>query len=142
MLSSSNSNPVRPIRSAVNLTCIVRMELGPAVDVPVILTTVLTVPDGSMTTINVSQPIWGMNSTTYTSRAILSSFGREQSETYTCVAILSSLSTNPYLTNGSSTSNSIQVTSGKIYVTWAKFADLSLDITCRCLSSPEKPIHC
>ena len=110
-LSSSSPNPVRPIRSTVDLTCIVHMGfLGPKVDVPMILTTILRVPGGFLTTIDIqSQPTnWGR----YTSRAMISSFGREQSGIYTCMATLSSSSANSYLIN-SSTSNSIHVTTGE-----------------------------
>ena len=116
MCKSATPNPVHPIRSTVNLTCIVNMELDPAVDVPVILTTQWTGPDG-FTTTNISQPILLENSFTYTNRAEVISLGRDQSGIYKCVAVLNaSSSTGPYFINSNPTSNSIQVTTGEIGV--------------------------
>ena len=114
MCKSAPPNPVRPIGSAVIL--IVNMELEPAVDVPVILNTVWTGPNG-FTATNISQPIFGINSATYISRAVVSSFGRNQSGVYTCTATLgASSSSNPYLIDhDNTTSESIQVTIGEIY---------------------------
>jgi hypothetical protein len=84
--------------------------LSPAVDIPLIhLNTMWSGPDG-FTTINNSQSILG-NSSTYTSRAMVASFGRNESGTYTCTASLSS--TNIYLITGGSTSDSIPITIGK-----------------------------
>ena len=70
------------VGSTVTLTCTV--ELSPAVDVPVTVNTVWTGPDGFMTT-NTAQPVMG-STTTYTSTAMVSSFGRDQSGDYTCTA--------------------------------------------------------
>ena len=113
MCKSATTNPVRPIRSAVNLTCIVHMELGPAVDVPVILTTKWTGPDG-FTAANISQPILG-GSITHTSRAVISSLERDQSGVYKCAAVLNdSSSTHSYFINSIATSGSIQITTGEI----------------------------
>ena len=75
----------------VTLTCTVK--LSPAVDVPVTVNTVWTGPDGCTTT-KTAQPAMESN-TTYTSIAMVSSFGRNQSGNYTCTAILSSPS--PFL---------------------------------------------
>ena len=94
----------------VNLTCIV--HITDAVDISVTLTTIWIGPD-EFITISTSQPILE-NSTTYTSRAVISSFGRNESGNYTCTAGLSSVSTNLYLTNSSTTTSSIQVTTGEI----------------------------
>ena len=90
------------------------VELGPAVDIPVILNTVWTGPNG-FTATNISQPIF---STTYISRAVINSFRRDLSGVYTCTASLnvSSSSTNPYLIDGITTSESIQVTTGEIAI--------------------------
>ena len=113
--NSATSNPVRPIGSAVTLTCIVCVKLEPAVDVPVILNTVWTGPNG-FTATNISQPIFGINSTTYISKAIISSFGRTQSGVYTCMATLNASSSTPYLIDSITTSESIQVTTGEIVI--------------------------
>ena len=112
MLSSSALNPVRPIGSAVTLNCTVHVELSLAVDAPVTVNTVWTGLDGFRTT-NTLQPDAG-GTTTYTSTAMISSFGRNQSGVYTCAVILSSSSTNSYLINSSTTSDSIQVTTREI----------------------------
>ena len=111
IVSASSSNPVRPIGSAVNLTCTVHVELSPAADVPVILNIVWTGLD-RFTTVNASQPVLG-SFTTYTSVAVVSSFGRNESGIYTCTASLSSLPTNLYLNNGSTMSELIHITTGE-----------------------------
>ena len=90
-ISSDPVSPIWPFGSDVNLTCTV--ELSPAVDVPVTVTTVWTGPDGFMTT-NTTQTVMGSN-TTYTSVVMVSSFGRNQSGNYTCTATISS--TAPFL---------------------------------------------
>ena len=92
------------------------MELDPAVDVPVILNTMLTGPDRvNITTVNISQPIAILGTATiHTSRVVISTFEREKSGNYACIAILSSSSNDPYFINGSATSNLIQVTTGEI----------------------------
>lgn len=120
ILSSSTPNPVRPIGSTVNLICIVHMELGLAVDVPVMLTIKWTGPDG-FTATNTSRPSMGGTAASNTSRVVFSSFGREQSGIYTCTAILSSSSTNLYLINTSTTPESIHVTTGKTWENYANF---------------------
>ena len=93
------------VGSTVTLTCSV--ELSPAVDVLVTVNTVWTGPDGFMTT-NTAQRM--ESTTTYTSTAMVSSFGRDQSGDYTCTATVSS--TSPFLTN-SVGSSSTRVTVGK-----------------------------
>lgn len=110
ILSSSTPNPVRPIGSAVTLMCTVQVELNQAVDVPMTLSTVWTGPNG-FTTTNTSQP----DMTTYTSTALINTFGRNNSGIYTCAATLrlTSSSTNIYLINGSTTSDSVRVTTGE-----------------------------
>ena len=81
-------SPIHPAVSAVTLTCTV--ELSPAVDVPVTVTTMWTGPAGFMTT-NTAQPVMG-TTTTYTSTAVVNSFGRHRSGKYTCTATVSSTS--------------------------------------------------
>ena len=109
MLSATSPNPVQPIGS---LTCIVHVELSPAVDVPVTVNTVLTGPAGFVAT-STSQPIME-NTTTYTSTAMVSSLGRNQSGVYRCTATLHSMLTNTYLINSNSTADSNQITIGEI----------------------------
>ena len=85
-VSSDPDSPIRPVESDVTVTCTV--ELSPAVDVPVTVNTVWTGPYGFMTT-NTAQPVMG-STTTYTSTAMVSSFGRDQSGDYTCTATVNS----------------------------------------------------
>ena len=117
MCKSDTPNPVRPIGSAVNLTCVVHVELGPAVDVPVIVSTVWTGPSG-FTANNISHPISGISSSMYiiTSRTVISSFEGSQSGVYTCTARLnaSSSSRSYLIDSGTKSAGSIQITTGEI----------------------------
>ena len=94
------------VGSTVTLTCTV--ELSPAVDVPVTVNTVWSGPNGFMTT-NTAQRMG--STTTYTSTAMVSSFGRDQSGDYTCTATVSS--TSSFITNSMPGSSSTRVTVGK-----------------------------
>ena len=93
------------VGSAVTLTCTVTLSL--AVN-DVTVNTVWTGPDGFMIT-NTAQPVMG-STTTYTSSAMVSSFGRDQSGVYTCTATVSS--TSSFLTNSSQMSGTARVTVG------------------------------
>ena len=111
MVTTSQANPiqVRPIGSAVTLTCTV--ESSPAVDVPVTVTTMWTGPAGFMTT-NTAQPVMG-STTNYTSTAMVSSFGRDQSGEYSCRAIVRSTSLNTFLTDSAGLTGTARVTVGE-----------------------------
>ena len=106
-ISSDPVGPVLPFGSNVTLTCTVELSL--AVDVPVTVNTVWTGPDGFMTT-NTAQPVMG-STTTYTSVAMVSSFGRNQSGNYTCTATVSS--TAPFLLS-STQSATKKISSGAV----------------------------
>ena len=82
---SNQTNPIRPIGSAVLLTCTVELSL--AVDVPVTVNNIhLSDPaESSLTTTTPS-----VSGSTYTTTATISSFGREQSGTYTCTVSIGS----------------------------------------------------
>ena len=112
MLSSSIPNPIPPFGSNVTLTCAV--ELSPAVDVPVTVTTVWTTDDG-FTTTTTAQPVMG-SSTNYATTAMISSFGRSNSGLYACGTTISSPS-NVYLSDSSIAPHSIRVTTGERYNT-------------------------
>ena len=103
-------SPIRPVGSAVTVTCTV--ELSSMVDVPVTVTTVWTGPAGFMTT-NIAQPVMG-NTTIYASTAMIGLFGRNQSGIYTCAATISSASLNPFIRDNV-TSSSNRITVGKIF---------------------------
>ena len=114
MLSSNTTNPVRPIGTAVTLNCTVHVELSPAVDVPVAVNTVLTGPAGFVAT-STSQPVTeNTRSIIYTSIAMVSSLGRNQSGVYRCTASLNYILNNVYLINSNAMANSTRVTTGKI----------------------------
>ena len=100
-------SPIRPVSSAVTLICTV--ELSSLVDVPVTVTTVWTGPAGFRDT-NTAQLALGI-ATTYTSTAIVSSFGRDESGIYTCEATVSSVSS---FLRESMTSISARITLGKV----------------------------
>ena len=87
-ITSIPPSPIRPVGSAVTLTCTV--VLSPAVDVSVTVNTVWTGPDGLMTT-TTAQPVIG-STTIYASTAMVSSFGRDQSGVYICMATVISTS--------------------------------------------------
>ena len=90
------SAPLIPIvGSDVTLTCTV--ELSPAVDVPVTVNVQLSDPAGSPLTTTTPS----MSGSTYTSTAMVSSFGREESGDYTCTATVSSSSSIPFLLDSS-----------------------------------------
>ena len=97
------------VGSALTLTCSV--EFRPAVDVPVAVTTVWTGPAGFMNT-TTAVPVMG-STTTYTSTAMVSSFGRDQSGDYTCVATVNSTS---YFIDRSMAYASTRVTVGKVII--------------------------
>ena len=107
-ITSDPVSPIWPVGSNVTLNCTV--ELSPAVDVPVTVNTVWTGPAGFMTT-NTAQPVMG-STTTYTSTAMVSLFGRNQTGKYTCTATVSS--TSSFLTGSGSQYGIARVTVGKV----------------------------
>ena len=107
VVRSDPATPVRPVGSDVTLTCTV--DLDPAVDVPVTVTTVWTGPAGFMNT-TTAQPVVG-STTTYTSTAMVSSFGRDQSGNYTCMATVRP--TTLFTTDSDLKSETARVTVGK-----------------------------
>ena len=83
--------PVIPIivGSSINLTCTVHVELNPLVDIPVNVTIEWSRPDRLIA--NTAQQVIGSPATTYTSTAVVSSSGREQTGNYTCKATVRSM---------------------------------------------------
>ena len=108
-MTSDPVSPIQPVGSDVTLTCTVELTMSPAMDVPVTVNTVWTGPDRFMAT-NTAQPIME-RTTTYTSTAMVSSFGRDQSGVYTCTANVSS--TSSLIVGSGSQSGSARVTVGK-----------------------------
>ena len=107
-VTSDPVSPIRTIGSDVTLTCTV--ELIQAVDIQqVTVNTVWTGPAGFSTT-ETAQPGMG-STTTYTSTAKVSSFGRDQSGNYNCTATVSS--TFSFITGTGSKSGIARVTVGE-----------------------------
>ena len=82
-ITSKPVSPIRPIGGSVTLTCSV--ELSNFVDVPVTVDVQLSGPAGRPLT---NTTIY-MSGFSYTATTTISSFTREQSGTYTCIAIIS-----------------------------------------------------
>ena len=98
---------VRPIGSTVTLTCMA--DLDPAIDVPVTVNIQLRDPEGSSLT-TTTQSVSG---STYSSMATISSFGRDQSGVYTCIASVAPVSFNRFLSSSTSQSVTLRVTTGE-----------------------------
>ena len=78
------SDKPNPILSGTLLTLTCAVELSPAVDVPVAISTVWTGPDGS--TLRSTYPPKRLSTTHYTSMAVLSDIKLADSGEYTCTA--------------------------------------------------------
>ena len=146
--SSSTPNPVRPIGSAVTLTCTEHVELNPVVDAPVISVNIVVTPwawgelrDGVSVTES-SQPVVG-GTTAYTFTAMISSFGRNQSGLFGCFATLHSALNNTYIRSSYiSLIYIVKVTTGEIFNIISSWTNIHLNYYYRCLFSIGKSIHC
>ena len=98
---------IRPVGSAVAMTCTV--ELSPAVNIPVTVVTDWSGPAG-FTTNNTAQPIVG-STINYTSTAVIDSFGRDESGEYTCTA--TATTTSAFLGASGSRSRTTAITVGE-----------------------------
>ena len=138
-LSSSIPNPIPPFGSDVTLTCAV--ELSPAVDVPVTVNMVLTPSHGFVTT-GTAQPVMG-SLINYATEFTIRSFRRSDSGLYTCAATVSlpSHSTNAYVSDSSTASHSVRVTTGEILIYSASHVLITLVIIFRSLSGIERSTH-
>ena len=116
-LSSSTPNPVRPIGSAVTLTCTVHVELSPEVDVPVAVNIVIEtwIRSHRFLVTNASQLVLG-GTTVYNFTAIVSSIGRNQSGSYGCLGTLYSASANAYVHESIIIYGLIEITTGEIII--------------------------
>ena len=82
------SNPVSPIgRSGGNVHLICVATLSSVVDIPVTVQILMTTPALHL----LPSQTTASNSTSYTSRAVISSFRNDQAGIYTCTTTLSSL---------------------------------------------------
>ena len=102
------NDPASPIIAGSNVTVICTIELNQNVDVELTVNTVLTAPGGG--TLSPTNPLM-VNTSRYTSTAMVSSFGRDQSGVYTCEATLSS---DALITSGMAVSGTERITVGKL----------------------------
>ena len=99
---------VRPVGSAVTLTC--TADLDSAIGVPVTVNIQLRDPAGRLLTATTPS----VSGSTYSSMATITSFGRDQSGLYTCSATVSPSPPNSFLSDSSSRSGTLRVTTGEI----------------------------
>ena len=108
-LLSNKTNPIHPVGSDVNLTCIV--ELNPTIINNVSLLTA----DIQLSRNENPLALIGMltrTGTTITYTTQLNSFGRNDSGNYTCTATIRSQPTTTHLTASSSLTNSAKISTG------------------------------
>ena len=112
--SASSPNPIQQNRI---ITCNVRIDLSPEMDVPLTLKTALRGPGGYYTMTNTSQPVIGGSIAIYTSTFMISSLlGRNLSGNYTCVATLNPTLVSAYIISSRPREHSVQfVKSGKMH---------------------------
>ena len=107
-LSTLYSGIIRPVGSAVTMTCTV--ELSPVVNVPVTVVTEWTGPAGFAVNVT-AQPIEG-STMNYISTAVVDSLGRNESGVYTCMATITT--TSLFLRDSTSSNGTARITVGKI----------------------------
>ena len=83
------------------------------VDIPVTVNFQFTDPAGSPLTTTTPS----MSGSTYTSTAMVSSFGRDQSGNYTCMVVIDSAA-NSFLIDSDSQFDTIRITVGKSVAMW------------------------
>ena len=108
VVTSSPDSPIRPIGSAITLTCTV--ELNPFVDVPVNVNAQLSGPAGVAITPQTNSAM--VNTSRYTSTSMVSSFGRYQSGEYTCTATVRLVTANPLIIGGTGVTGMDSITIG------------------------------
>ena len=107
ILSPPYTGIIRPVGSAITMTC--NVELSPLVNVPVSVITEWTGPAGFVANIT-ARPMEG-STTNYTSTAVVGSFGRNESGEYACKATITT--TSPFLRDSASSSGATRITVGK-----------------------------
>ena len=109
--TSNSASPIWPVGADITLTCTVDLDPAvddPAVDDPVTVNTVWTGPDG--VTLSSTDPVM-INMMRYTSTVMVSSFGRNQSGNYSCIATVTSIS--PFFVISNSHSGTTNINIGK-----------------------------
>lgn len=107
-MTSDPSSPVRPIGSRVNLNCSGDIAPNlPAEYIDIGVTVRISLQDPSGRQLATTAPL--VFGTVYTSSAVISSFGRDQSGIYTCTASMRALTS---FIIGREISTQMQVTTG------------------------------
>ena len=113
ILYSNARNSIAPVGSNVTLTCTVRLQSGPEIDVP--LTVYLVIYEFDLRDGNpLPTTTPSVSGSTYTSVATISSFRREQSGNYHCLATTSPTSPNTFLSSSVTSSNLHRITTGEM----------------------------
>ena len=114
-----SANGPTPLQQNGILTCVIHINLSSEMDVPLTVNTTLRGPDGQYIVSNISQPVAGGTTTTYTSAfAISSALGRNLSGNYTCVATLNPTQISSYILSSRPIVYTVQfVKSGKVHNT-------------------------
>ena len=116
MPSASSPTPIQ--RNGI-ISCTVRIDLSPEMDVPLTVNTALRGPGGYYYNImmNTSLPVSGGTVATYTSTFMISSLlGRNLSGNYTCMATLNPTLISAYIISSHPREHSVQfVKSGKMH---------------------------
>ena len=101
------------MESDVTLTCTIVLTSGPEIDIPLRLNMTFKLsrrePVESQLIITPSL----VPGSTYTTRTVINSFGREQSGEYACTAMVTSEISNTFLIDSNATSDLLRVTTGK-----------------------------
>ena len=142
MLSSSITNPIPPFGSDVTLTCTAVFTSGPEIDVPLDVNFELLRTDPAGSPLTTTLP--SVSGPFYITMATINSFQRSDSGVHTCRAIASSASTNTYLSDSNTESGSFRVTTGEAHAIIMTITGslLALHKFFRCLSCPERHVHC
>lgn len=115
-VASNPDSPIRPIGADVAVMCTV--ILSSAVDVPVTVNTIFTGPGVFEIKKTTTE-----NNSTYVSTAMITSFGRNNSGIYSCMATVSSNS--PFLYNSTLLSRNTSLTVGKNLLHECQFVAIS-----------------
>ena len=107
-VSSDPPSPIQPIGNSITLNCVVELSTLPQIDMEVSVRIQLYDPSGH--SLSSSPPT--ESTSTFTSRAIVNSFGRAESGIYTCRANVSAVPPNRYV-NDAVMTGTTRVTVGK-----------------------------
>ena len=91
------------------LTCTVEVLTSVNIDVPVSVSVLFTAPSGLPVSVTTSS----VSGSTYTSTAVIPSWGRDQSGFYTCTAKYQSMPSSSFVTDSDTKSARIRVTIGR-----------------------------